>query len=444
MSNKTKIRRVRARRSATRRTVARPTPPARRRAPPTRSGAPRATTRKRPVAELPASSDGDGNRPKGFSTLAIHAGQEPDPTTGAVTIPIYQTSTYAQEALGRNKGFEYARTHNATRSALERNLAALEGGRHGFCFASGLAATATLLQTLSAGDHVVAGDNLYGGTYRLFERVLRRLGLLFTWVPSTDVGAIERAFHRETRMVFVETPTNPMMQLTDIAGVSEKAARRGIRVVVDNTFMTPYFQRPLELGATVALHSVTKYLNGHSDMVGGALVTSDEDLAEQLRFLQNAAGAVPGPMDCWLALRGTKTLAVRMERHEHNARVLAGYLDRHPAVSRVLYPGLSGHPQHELARRQASGFGGMISFVPGDGSLDAGRAVFDRFRLFTRAESLGGVESLVCHPASMTHASVPRPDRLKIGFADGLLRLSVGIEDVEDLRADLAQALQPV
>ena len=378
----------------------------------------------------------------GFSTRAIHAGQEPDLATGAVVVPIYQTSTYAQEALGRHKGFEYARTHNATRAALEMNLAALEGGLHGLCFASGLAAATTLLQTLSAGDHVVAGDNLYGGTYRLFERVYRRLGLEFTFVPSSDTDAAAAAFRPATKMLFVETPTNPMMQLTDIAAVGERARRRGIRMVVDNTFMTPYFQRPLELGADVVLHSVTKYLNGHSDMVGGALVLNDDGLAEQLRFLQNAAGAVPGPMDCFLALRGTKTLAVRMQRHEENARELARVLAANRNVSAVFYPGLESHPQHALARRQASGFGGMISFVPGDGSLDAGRAVFDRFRLFARAESLGGVESLVCHPASMTHASVPRETRLAMGFADGLLRLSVGIEDVADLRADLECALQ--
>ncbi len=378
----------------------------------------------------------------GFSTRAIHAGQEPDPTTGAVVVPIYQTSTYAQEALGRHKGFEYARTHNATRSALEKNLAALEGGRHGLCFASGLAATTTLLQTLSAGDHVVAGDNLYGGTYRLFERVYRRLGLDFTFVPAHDTAAVVAALRPATKLLFVETPTNPMMQLTDIAAVGEHARRRGIRLVVDNTFMTPYFQRPLELGADVVLHSVTKYLNGHSDMVGGALVLNDDGFAEQIRFLQNASGAVPGPMDCFLALRGTKTLAVRMQRHEENARELARVLAANRKVSGVFYPGLETHPQHALARRQATGFGGMISFIPGDGSLEAGRAVFDRFRLFARAESLGGVESLVCHPASMTHASVPRDTRLAMGFADGLLRLSVGIEDVADLRADLDCALQ--
>ncbi len=378
----------------------------------------------------------------GFSTRAIHAGQEADPATGAVIVPIYQTSTYAQEALGRHKGFEYARTHNATRFALEGCLAALEGGKHGFCFASGLAATNTLMQTLSAGDHVVAGDNLYGGSYRLFDRVWKRHGLEFTFVPSSDPDAIESAFRPGTRMVFVETPTNPMMQLTDIVAVSRRAHPRNIRLVVDNTFMTPYFQRPLELGADVVLHSVTKYLNGHSDMVGGALVTSDDALAEQLRFLQNASGAVPGPMDCWLALRGLKTLPVRMRQHEANARELASYLAAHPRVAGVFYPGLGDHPQHQLAKRQAGGFGGMISFIPGDGSLESGRAVFDRFRLFTRAESLGGVESLVCHPASMTHASVPRATRLAMGFSDGLLRLSVGIEDVEDLRKDLALALE--
>ena len=378
----------------------------------------------------------------GFSTRAIHAGQHPDPATGAVITPIYQTSTYAQEALGKNKGFEYARTHNATRAALEGNLASLEGGRHGLCFASGLAATSTLIQTLKAGDHVVAGDNLYGGTYRLFQRVMSKFGVEFAFVPSADVAALEQAFRPNTRLLFVETPTNPMMQLTDLAAVSQRAHARGVKVVVDNTFMTPYFQRPLELGCDVVLHSVTKYLNGHSDLIGGAIVTSDEALAEQLRFLQNAAGAVPGPMDCWLALRGTKTLAVRMERHDRNARVLAGLLAEKLGPQRVFYPGLPTHPQHELAKRQATGFGGMISFVPGDGSLEAGRRVFDRFKLFTRAESLGGVESLVCHPASMTHASVPREARLAIGFADGLIRLSVGIEDEADLREDLLSALQ--
>jgi cystathionine beta-lyase/cystathionine gamma-synthase len=378
----------------------------------------------------------------GFATRAIHAGQDADPATGSVTIPIYQTSTYAQEALGRHKGYEYARTHNRTRQALEANLASLEGGRHGFSFATGLAATNALIQTLSAGDHVVCGNNTYGGTYRLFEKVWKRHGVDFSFVDCTDPTGVEAAFRDETRLVWIETPTNPLMQLADIREISKRAHRRDITVVVDNTFMTPYFQRPLELGADVVMHSVTKYLNGHSDMVGGALVTSREALAEQIRFLQNAAGAVPGPMDCWLALRGTKTLAVRMERHDSNARDLAEFLEGHPRISRVFYPGLATHPQHALARCQASGFGGMISFIPGDGSIAAGERVFNRFRLFTRAESLGGVESLVCHPASMTHASVPRESRLAMGFADGLLRLSVGIEDVRDLRADLEQALE--
>lgn len=377
----------------------------------------------------------------GMGTKSIHAGQHPDPTTGAVMQPIYQTSTYAQEALGRHKGFEYARTHNPTRAALERNLAGLEGAKHGLCFGSGLAATNTLVQTLSAGDHVVCGQNTYGGTFRLFDKVWKRHGLQFSFVDATSVEAIAAAFTPSTRMVFVETPTNPLMQLTDIAAVVAVAKPRGITVVVDNTFMTPYFQRPLELGADIVFHSVTKYLNGHSDMVGGALLTSDDALHEQLRFLQNASGAVPGPMDCFLCLRGTKTLAVRMQRHDQNARELAALLEKHPRVSRVFYPGLASHPQHELAKRQASGFGGMISFIPGDGSLEAGRRVFDRFELFTRAESLGGVESLVCHPASMTHASVPHDRRLAMGLADGLLRLSVGIEDLADLRADLEQAL---
>ena len=379
-----------------------------------------------------------------IGTLAIHGGQSPDPTTGAVMTPIYQTSTYAQEALGKNKGYEYARTHNATRAALERNLAALEGARHGLSYASGLAATNTLMQTLSAGDHVICGQNTYGGTFRLFDKVWRRHGLEFSFVDASKLEEITGAFRPETKLVFVETPTNPLMQLTDIAAVAKHARPRGIKVVVDNTFMTPYFQRPLELGADVAFHSVTKYLNGHSDMIGGALLLNDDALHDQLRFLQNASGAVPGPMDCFLALRGTKTLAVRMQRHDENARELAAILAKHPRVTKVFYPGLPDHPQHELAKRQASGFGGMISMIPGDGSLEAGRTVFDRFELFTRAESLGGVESLVCHPASMTHASVPRERRLAMGFPDGLLRLSVGIEDIADLRDDLEQALAAV
>ncbi len=389
---------------------------------------------------------GNGSLPKDarFSTLAVHAGQEPDPATGAVMTPIYQTSTYAQEGLGRNKGFEYARTHNATRAALERNLAALEGGEHGLCFSSGLAATNVVIQTLSAGDHVICGHNTYGGTFRLFDKVWTRHGLTFSFVDCAVAANVHAALTPKTKLVWIETPTNPLMQLADIRAIADIAHARGARVVVDNTFMTPFFQRPLALGADLVMHSATKYLNGHSDMVGGALWTSDEEWARQRRSPQNAAGAVPGPMDCFLCLRGTKTLAVRMRQHEANAGALAAVLERHAGVSKVFYPGLASHPQHELARRQASGFGGMISIVPGDGSLGAGERVFNRFRLFTRAESLGGVESLVCHPASMTHASVPREARMAMGFADGLLRLSVGIEDVADLRADLEQALQTV
>jgi cystathionine beta-lyase/cystathionine gamma-synthase len=388
---------------------------------------------------------GSGEAPGGgFSTRAIHAGQRPDPTTGAITVPIYQTSTYVQEGLGKHKGFEYARTHNPTRAALEANLASLEGGRFGFCFASGLSAIDAILRLLKQGDHVVAGNNLYGGTYRLFDRVLRNFGLEFTFVDGADRSAVEAALTPRTRLVFLETPTNPMMAITDVAEVAGLARARGAWTAVDNTFMTPYFQRPLELGADFVVHSTTKYLNGHSDMIGGAVVVRDDAIAERLRFIQNAVGAVPGPMDCWLALRGTKTLAVRMERHEANARALAEHLTRHPKVTRVHYPGLAGHPQHALAKRQASGFGGMISFIPGDGSLEVGKRVLERFRLFSLGESLGGVESLVCHPASMTHALVPRDLRLEMGFLDGLVRLSVGIEDLADLEQDLDGALAAV
>ena len=379
---------------------------------------------------------------RGFSTRAVHAGQQEDPLAGAVMTPIYQTSTYVQEGLGRHKGYEYARTQNPTREALERNVASLEGGQYGFAFGSGLAATDTVLKLLSAGDHVVCGENVYGGTHRLMERVYARLGLTFTFVDSRDIRNIERAVTPATRMIYCETPTNPMMHITDLSAVGDLTQARGLLLTVDNTFATPFFQRPLSSGADIVIHSTTKYLNGHSDMVGGVVITSRDDLAERIGFLQNGAGAVPGPMDCWLALRGTKTLAVRMDRHDQNARQLAEFLESHAQVSKVFFPGLTSHPQHALAKCQASGFGGMISFIPGDGSLAAGERVFNRFQLFTRAESLGGVESLVCHPASMTHASVPRDARLAMGFADGLLRLSVGIEDAADLRADLEQALE--
>lgn len=385
-------------------------------------------------------SDKALTRESGFATRAIHAGQEPDATTGAVVVPLYQTSTYAQAALGRNQGYEYARTHNLTRASLERNLAALEGGAHGLCFASGLAATNTLMQTLSAGDHVVAGDNLYGGSYRLFTKVLERLGLRFTFVPSADTASFERSFRPETKLVFVETPTNPMMQLTDLAAVAALARPRGIKLVVDNTFMTPYFQRPLALGADVVLHSVTKYLNGHSDMIGGIAIVKDDSLAERIQFIANAAGAVPGPFDAWLALRGTKTLHLRMRQHDINGQAIARWLVEQLGSESVMYVGLASHPQHELARRQMSGFGGMISIELG--SRERAAYVLKRVRVFSLAESLGGVESLISHPATMTHASVTPEFRQQLGITDGLVRLSCGVEDTDDLLADLEQAFE--
>ena len=378
----------------------------------------------------------------GFSTDAIHAGQSPDPSTGAITVPIFQTSTYVQEGLGSHKGYEYARTQNPTRESLERNVAALEKGTHGLCFASGLAAISTILHLVKAGEHVVASANMYGGTYRLMEKVLRDHGLLFDYVDTSDLEAVRRNFRPETRLLFIETPTNPMMVVSDLAALTEFARSRGVLTAVDNTFMTPFFQRPIELGADLVVHSSTKYLNGHSDMVGGVVVTRREDLAERLRFLQNAVGAVPGPFDCWLVLRGTKTLAVRMERHDRNAREIAAILLKHPKVRRVYYPGLVDHPGHALMKRQCSGFGGMISFDVG--SLEAAKAVLGGTRLFSLAESLGGVESLISHPATMTHASVPVEDRRKMGLGDGLVRISVGIEDLEDLMADLDGALRRI
>lgn len=375
----------------------------------------------------------------GFSTDAIHAGQEPDPTTGAVTIPIYQTSTYVQEELGKHKGFEYARTQNPTRFALEKNVATLERGKRGFAFASGMSATTAVTYLLKAGDHVVASNNMYGGTYRLFEKVLTSYGLTFTYVNTGDLAAVAQAFRPQTRMLFVETPTNPSMIISDLRALAELARARGARLVVDNTFMTPYFQRPLELGAHLVVHSTTKYLNGHSDMVGGIVISNDDEASERLQFVQNAVGAVPGPFDCWLCLRGIKTLAVRMERHEQNARAIAEWLAGHPKLTRVLYPGLQNHPGRELHQRQASGFGGMIAFDTG--SIENGAKVLKRARLFSLAESLGGVESLISHPATMTHASVPRGEREKVGLTDGLVRISVGIEDLDDLLVDLRSAL---
>jgi cystathionine gamma-lyase len=371
-----------------------------------------------------------------FDTLAIHAGQAPDPTTGAIMTPVYLTSTYVQDGPGGHKGFEYSRTQNPTRDALQGCLAALEGGRHGLAFASGLAATDAVLHLLDAGDHVVYSDDLYGGTFRIFDKVFRRHGITFTAADLSDPGALERALRKETKLVWIETPTNPMLKLVDLADVARVARAHGARTVVDNTFATPYFQRPLAMGIDVVAHSTTKYLNGHSDVVGGALVTSDDALADRLRFLQNAVGGVPSPLDSFLVLRGLKTLHVRMERHARNALALARFLEGHPQVERVAYPGLESHPQHALARRQMSGFGGMLTFVL-RGGLPAATAFLKAVSVFACAESLGGVESLIEHPAIMTHASVPRETRERLGIADGLIRVSAGIEDAADLVADL-------
>jgi cystathionine beta-lyase/cystathionine gamma-synthase len=374
-----------------------------------------------------------------FATRAVHAGNIPDPLAGAVMTPIYQTSTYVQEGLGRHKGYEYARTRNPTREALERNIAALEGGRYGFGFASGLAALDAVLKLLSAGDHVVCGENVYGGTHRQMTRIWTRLGLAFTFVDTTDPERIASALRPTTRLIFIETPTNPLMRLCDLAAAGAVARRAEALLVVDNTFATPCFQRPLAFGADVVLHSTTKYLNGHSDMVGGMLVAERQDLAEQLGFLQNASGAVPGPFDCWLALRGTKTLALRMRQHDASGRRIALWLEQDPRVERVYYPGLASHPQHELACRQMSGFGGMVSLELG--TLERARRFVEHTTIFALAESLGGVESLVGHPASMTHASVPPEMRAAMGLTDSLVRLSIGVEDVDDLIGDLDQAL---
>jgi cystathionine beta-lyase/cystathionine gamma-synthase len=375
----------------------------------------------------------------GLATRAVHAGQVDDPLAGAIMPPIYQTSTYRQQGLGRHRGYEYGRTRNPTREALERNVASLESARHGFAFASGLAALDAVLKLLRAGDHVVAGANLYGGSQRLMVRVYEAFGLQVSFVDTRDPEAIAQAIGPATRLVFCETPTNPMMFLTDLAAVGDISQARGVLLAVDNTFASPVFQRPLELGADIVLHSTTKYLNGHSDMVGGLVVTNRDDVAERLGFLQNASGAVPGPMDCWLALRGVKTLPLRMRQHDASGREIAAWLTRQPAVQRVYYPGLESHPQHALARRQMSGFGGMISFDVGE--PDRARRMLERTRIFALAESLGGVESLIGHPASQTHASVPAAARADMGLTDSLIRLSVGIEDVRDLIADLEQAL---
>jgi cystathionine gamma-lyase len=377
-----------------------------------------------------------------FATRAIHGGQHPDPTTGAVMVPIYATSTYAQLSPGVHKGFEYSRSQNPTRFAFERAVADLEGGTRAFAFASGLAAIATILDLLDCGDHVVASEDLYGGSFRLFDKVRgRSAGLQFGFVDLADLAAVEAAIRPQTRLIWVETPTNPMLRLADLDALAALARRRGILIAADNTFASPWCQRPLEHGFDLVMHSTTKYLNGHSDVVGGVVVVGDNaDLAERMGFLQNAVGAVAGPFDSFLALRGVKTLALRMERHCANAMRIATWLEAHPAVSRVFYPGLASHPQHALAARQMHGFGGMISAVL-DRDLEGTRRFLERTELFTLAESLGGVESLIEHPAIMTHASIPAQARAKLGISDGLVRLSVGIEDADDLIADLEQAL---
>lgn len=380
---------------------------------------------------------------KGFGTLAIHAGQEPDPTTGAVMTPVYMTSTYAQESPGKHRGFEYSRTQNPTRFALQNCVAALEHGKFGLAFASGCAALTTLIHTFHAGDHVLCSDDVYGGTFRLFDKVFKNLGIEFSYVDMTNLKAVEAGFRANTKLVWVETPTNPMLKIADIEAIAACARKRNVMVGVDNTFMSPYFQNPLTLGADVVLHSGTKYLNGHSDVVCGLLVTSDQALADRLYFHQNSAGAVLGPMDSFMVLRGLKTLHVRMKRHEENATHLAHWLEGHPKVERVVYPGLKSHPQHEIARKQTRGHGGMITFfIKSD--LAGCRRFLENTRLFTLAESLGGVESLVDHPAIMTHASIPAETRRQLGISDNLVRLSVGIEDVVDLEADLKTALTAV
>jgi cystathionine beta-lyase/cystathionine gamma-synthase len=375
-----------------------------------------------------------------FSTICIHAGQTPDPGTGAIITPIFQTSTYVQEELGRHKGYEYARTQNPTRAALEANLAAIEGGKAAYAFASGMAAIDAITTMLKAGDHVVVTDNTYGGTFRLFDKVLTRYRLEFTYVDTSQPNLVERAMRPNTRMLFVETPTNPVLRLTDIAKAAEIARRHAARLVVDNTFASPVVQQPIALGADLVTHSTTKYLNGHSDSIGGVVIATRDEDVEWLQFIQNAAGAILSPFDSWLVLRGTKTLTLRMAQHNANGLALAEFLATHPKVSQVIYPGLPSHPQHDLAKRQMRGFGGMVSFDVG--TFEAARRVCNRVKLMALAESLGGVETLISHPATMTHASVPPERRREIGLTDSLVRISAGVEDVADLIDDLNQALQ--
>ena len=378
--------------------------------------------------------------PYRFDTLAIHAGQHPDPTTGAVMTPVYLTSTYAQRAPGEHQGFEYSRTRNPTRDALQGCLAALEGAKHALCFASGCATADAIMHLFDSGDRIACSDDVYGGSFRLFDKVFRRGGLGFEFLDLTSPLALDAALAKKPKCVWVETPTNPMLKLIDIAQVAEKAHKAGALVVVDNTFMTPFFQRPLELGADLVVHSTTKYLNGHSDVVGGVAMTNEDSLADRLQFLQNAIGGVPGPLDCFLVLRGLKTLPLRMQRHAENAAFLVEKLAAHPKVERVTYPGLSSHPQHALAKRQMKGMGGMLTFVL-KGGLESSRRLLAGLQVFACAESLGGVESLIEHPAIMTHASIPKENREKLGIHDGFIRVSAGIEDQQDLWDDLAEGL---
>jgi cystathionine beta-lyase/cystathionine gamma-synthase len=378
----------------------------------------------------------------GFATTAIHVGQEPDPLTGAVSAPIYPTSTYVQQEIGKNKGYEYARVSNPTRDRLETNLAALEGGIASRVFGSGMAAINAITSMLKAGDHVVAGHNLYGGTPRLFNQVLTNFGLTFTYVDTSDLKKVDGAFKKNTRLLFVETPTNPLMELCDLRAIAELSHRHGVEVVVDNTFTSPYFQRPIEFGADMVVHSTTKFLNGHSDGLGGVVVCTKPEQAEKLAFLQKCAGAILSPFECWLILRGVKTLAVRMEQHDRSGRKVADYLAKHKKVKKVFYPGLADHPQHELAKRQMTGFGSMITFETG--SLKNANSMLRKVRVCSLAESLGGVETLISHPATMTHAGIGEEGRRKIGITDGMVRISVGIEDVEDILADLEQSLAAI
>ena len=384
----------------------------------------------------------DEDLERSFGTRAIHAGQRPDPLAGAIMTPVYLTSTYVQDGLGRHKGYEYARGKNPTREALERNVAALEGGRHGFAFASGTACIDSIMKLFRAGDHVICGENVYGGTFRLFDRLLQYHGLSFTYVDTRDPQRIEDARTEATRAILVETPTNPLMRLTDLSSAADIAQRAHALLIVDNTFASPFFQRPFDLGADIVYHSTTKFLNGHSDMLGGIAIVRDDATADRLQFIQNAAGAIPSPFDSWLALRGTKTLHLRMPAHDANGRRVAHWLANQLGGERVIYPGLPSHPQHELACRQMTGFGGMISVELG--SRDRAAKVLERVRVFSLAESLGGVESLISHPASMTHASVPADHRAALGITEGLVRLSCGVEDVADLLEDLEQAFRGV